>query len=55
MVSCKDSVHYNYDSKLVEDYSEHFRTLDSINKLEEAQLRKQDSIEEAQNESIYTN
>jgi hypothetical protein len=53
--SCQDNIYYNYDSKVVEEYSEHFRTLDSINKLEEGLLRIQDSIEEAQNESIYTN
>ena len=29
-VSCQDTVHYHYDTRVVEDYSEHFRTLDSI-------------------------
>lgn len=55
LVSCKDNIHYDYDSKVVEEYNEHFRTLDSLNKQEEAHLRKQDSIEETKNDSIYSN
>jgi hypothetical protein len=54
-LSCKDTIHYPYNSQVVEDYSEHFRTLDSLTQAEVQQLQQQDSIEEVQNDSIYTN
>ncbi len=55
LMSCKDTIHYPYNSQVVEDYSEHFRTLDSLTQAEEKQIVQQDSIEEVQNDSIYTN
>jgi hypothetical protein len=53
LVSCTNNIHYDYNSKVVEDYSEHFRTLDSIEQEEKKALYILDSIEEAKNDSIY--
>jgi hypothetical protein len=53
LVSCTNNIHYDYNSKVVEDYTEHFRTLDSIEQGEEKALYILDSIEEAKNDSIY--
>ena len=52
MVSCSDRKSYPYNYKVVENYSEHFRTLDSIEKAELKQIRLQDSLEEVKNDSI---
>lgn len=53
LVSCNYNIYYDYNSKVVEDYTEHFRTLDSIEQEEEKALYILDSIEEAKNDSIY--
>jgi hypothetical protein len=52
-VSCQDNIHYHYNTRVVEDYSEHFRTLDSIEGAEERAIYLMDSIAEGKNDSIY--
>lgn len=53
LVSCNNKIHYDYNSKVVEDYTKHYRTLDSVEQKEEKALYIIDSIEEVKNDSIY--